>query len=243
MWSGGGPWEGSKYKVHFSVCFFPLCCAMTAKNYIFRTICLSFPSVITRVQTVIKISHQPSPTTLSLYMGSLAWKGNPVRVFNWLPGSRVAVGQWDCDVETEAAIGGQTGIIRGGWAGVKRPIEQPASDLALQDAHKSVESALLRLLSPCIQQDSQLGSDKRFRSDKFYSWVFAQKGRNRGETLRISLHIFLYVAGSWKQAELSLSGDFFSLFKGEYSVPVSSPTWSTLHPRNRSSHPGQMLSP
>lgn len=189
------------------------------------------------------ISHQPSPTTLSLYMGSLAWKGNPVRVFNWLPGSRVAVGQWDCDVETEAAIGGQTGIIRGGWAGVKRPKEQPASDLALQDAHKSVESALLRLLSPCIQQDSQLGSDKRFRSDKFYSWVFAQKGRNRGETLRISLHIFLYVAGSWKQAELSLSGDFFSLFKGEYSVPVSSPTWSTLHPRNRSSHPGQMLSP
>lgn len=31
--------------------------------------------------------------------------------------------------------------------------------------------------------------------------------------MRISLHIFLYVAGSWKQAELSLSGDFFFLIQ------------------------------
>lgn len=35
-------------------------------------------------------------------------------LFNWLLGIRAAVGQCECDVETESVIGGHTGIIRGG---------------------------------------------------------------------------------------------------------------------------------
>lgn len=65
------------------------------------------------------------------------------------------MGQCECDVEAEAVIGGQTGIIRGG---LKLHKDQPASYLATQDAHQPVD---LVLLPPptCVRQDSELGSD------------------------------------------------------------------------------------
>lgn len=56
--------------------------------------------------------------------------------FNWLLGIGAALGPRECDVEVEAVIGGQSGIIRGGRTGLKLPKEQPASDLPLKDAHQ-----------------------------------------------------------------------------------------------------------
>lgn len=85
------------------------------------------------------------------------------------------MGQWECDVEAEAVIGGQTGIIRGG---LKLPKEQPASDLAPQDAHKPVDSVLL-LPPTCIRRDSELGSDERFQSVQFERAGCAQRAKSR----------------------------------------------------------------
>lgn len=90
------------------------------------------------------------------------------------------MGQWECDVEAEAVIGGQTRIIRGG---LKLPKEQPASDLAPQDAHKPVDSVLL-LPPTCIRRDSELGSDERFQSVQFREQA-VRKERNRGQAVRI----------------------------------------------------------
>lgn len=169
----------------------------------------------TKISTLSNHTH-----ALSVFWFFDMKKKNPGGLwsFNWLLGIRAAVGQRECDVEVEAVIGGQSGIIRGGRTGLKLPKEQPASDLALQEAYKPPASALLPP-SQCIQRDFQLDSDKCFQSGEYpfrradCSCVSA--------SVEEKLRVF-YFASSFRplgaqQAELSVSGGFFFLlFKGEY---------------------------
>lgn len=85
---------------------------------------------------------------------------------------------WECDVEAEVAIGGQTGIKRGGWSwGLKLPKEprlygQPATALTLQDAHAQV-SGLSPPPPPFTMHPARLRTTRQWRAFQEW-WVFHQ---------------------------------------------------------------------
>lgn len=118
MWSEGSPGvhERATDKGKESVTFFIINIFNKSKeshvpNHMLVISYCHHPSI----DEVIKTSHF-IPLQLHTLSGVFGMKKTPdsSRFCNWLLGIRAAVGQWECDVEAEAVIGGQTGIIRGG---------------------------------------------------------------------------------------------------------------------------------
>lgn len=146
--------------------------------------------------------------------------------FNWLLGIGAAAGPVGVWRGNGGSDWRQSGIIRGGRSGLKLPKEQPASQTSNPP--------------DCTMSPTKVSA----RQWQVFPEVSRRDGcaSEWGESVRIWLVFSFPPLGAEHRRSWVFLQDFFYL-KGNILVQAFSPPWSTHHPRNHSSHPGQMLSP